>query len=77
MVHGSQIRFAVGPEMPLKKLLKGVVEADENLLGARASAARKLSAVRRQSLHWLNAAANAKRGLSAMSPRELGQALHD
>jgi transposase-like protein len=59
MAH--RLRYAVSPEMPLNKLLKGVVEVDETPVGALIERGGNM----------------ATRVISNVTQKNLGQALHD
>lgn len=75
MAH--RLRFAVSPEMPLKKLLKGVVEVEETFVGGKG---RLCSKYRRQTpvVALIERGGNmATRVVSNVTQKNLGQALHD
>jgi transposase-like protein len=75
MAH--RLRFAVSPEMPLEKLLKGVVEVDETFVGGKG---RLCSKYRRQTpvVALIERGGNmATRVVSNVTQKNLGQALHD
>jgi transposase-like protein len=75
MAH--RLRFAVSPEMPLAKLLKGVVEVDETFVGGKGY---RCSRYRRQTpvVALIERGGNmATRVVSNVTQKNLGQALHD
>jgi transposase-like protein len=75
MAH--RLRFAVSPEMPLAKLLKGVVEVDETFVGGKGF---RCSRYRRQTpvVALIERGGNmATRVVSNVTQKNLGQALHD
>ena len=75
MAH--RLRFAVSPEMPLKKLLKGTVEVDETFVGGKGLLC---SRYRRQTpvVALIERGGNmAARVVSNVTQNNLGQALHD
>ena len=75
MLH--RLRFAVSPEMPLGKLLKGTVEVDETFVGGKGELC---SRYRRQTpvVALIERGGNmAARVVSNVTQNNLGQALHD
>jgi transposase-like protein len=72
-----RLRFAMSPEMPLAKLLKGTVEVDETFVGGKG---RLCSKYRRQTPVMALVERGGKmatRVVSNVTQKNLGQALHD